>query len=55
MFIQAISVIYFNLIGSFLASLGCPKGLGQKGSQGPKNEDFEKMKKKIPPGFHLIY
>jgi len=31
----------FNMIEPFLISLRCPKVLGQKGSQGPKNEDLK--------------
>jgi len=42
------------MIGLFLTSLGCPKGFWQKGSQGPKNEDFQKFKK-ISPDIHPIY
>jgi len=36
------SVVNFNMIEPFSTSLRCPKVLGQKGSQGPNNEDIEK-------------
>jgi len=31
------------MIGPFFTSLRCPKVLKQKGSQGPKNEDFSRV------------
>jgi len=33
------------MIRPFLTSVRCLKGLGQKGSQEPNDEDLEKMKK----------
>jgi len=45
----------FKIIGPCLTSLGSfLDNFVPKGSQRPKNEDFEKMKK-IPPGIHPIY
>jgi len=45
-FIQCTIVPNFNMIGPFLTSLGCPDVFGKNRSQGPKKEDFQKMKKK---------
>jgi len=39
---ELITLIIFNMIGPFLISLRCPKVLEERGSQGPKNEDFGK-------------
>jgi len=36
------------MIGPFFTSICCPKVLKEKGAQGPKNEDFEKIKKTSP-------
>ena len=35
-----------KMIRQCLGTVGCPKDLGQKGSLGPKNENFEKTNKK---------
>jgi len=39
------------MIGPFFTSLRCLKVLEEKGSQGPKNEYFEKIKN-TSPGIH---
>jgi len=50
----SISAPNFKMIRPFLTFLVYFKVLGQKGSQGPKNEDFQNIRK-IPPDIHLIY
>jgi len=42
------------MIGPFLTSQGCPEVLGKNGSQGPKKEYFQKMKK-FSLGIHPIH